>query len=71
MSVFEEESSAPRRKGLEGQWDLQALECQQHQLIAAGWAGGPGLPLTFPGEHGAQHSSASGDFQAAQMGKNL
>lgn len=42
-------------------WDLQVLECQQqHQLIPAGWAGGTGLPLTFPGEHGAQHSSASG-----------
>lgn len=41
-------------------WDLQVLVCQQHQLIAAGWAGGTGLALTFPGEHRAQHLSASG-----------
>lgn len=52
-------------------WDLQVLECQQHQLIPSAWAGGTGLLSHFQQNTELSTRAPVEPFQAAQMWKNL
>lgn len=53
-------------------WDPQVPECQQHQLIAAGWAEGQGCCLSHCQENTELSTRVPVEsFQAAQMWKNL